>query len=186
VTTLIWNPLWQLSAPDPFDLNANGSTTFKGPVGDVFLPEDYLLFMQTAGGAALRDRGSWFLAKFLDEQLVCEIEWLGNTSSVMFATWDFYTEPEKNLLPQQFISIGYAEVKQHKSEKYKANDGCNVVMCADTDSADYGKVFIWIKPAQSLENVDAWMKGNNSLGIGYVADSFNDFMNNFKPATELG
>ena len=186
MTSLIWNPLWQLSVPDPFDLNANGSTTFKGAVGDVFLPEDYLSFMQIAGGAALRDRGSWFIAKFLDERLTCEIEWLGNTSSVMFSTWDFYTEPERDLLPQQFVSIGYAEVRQPCSEKFEANHGCNVVIQVDRNSLDYGKVYLWIKPSKSFENIDTWMKGNNNIGLGYIAESFNDFMNDFKSAAYFG
>lgn len=186
MASLIWNPLWQLSDAEHFDINSDRSVTFKGNVGNIFLPEEYLSFMQKTGGAGLLDRGAWFVAKYPDEEITCEIEWLGKMSTVFFGTWDFYTDSETFHLPEQFVSIGYAEVRQHCSEKYKANHGCNVVIQVDRNSPDYGKVYLWIKPSQSFENVDTWMKGNNTLGLGYIAGSFNDFMNDFKSAAYFG
>lgn len=69
MANLIWNPLWQLSDAEHFDINSDRSVTFKGNVGNIFLPEKYLSFMQKTGGAGLLDRGAWFVAKYPDEEI---------------------------------------------------------------------------------------------------------------------
>ena len=163
---IIWNPKWQLNPPTQFDFNSDGSVTFEGPVGSIFLPDDYIGFMQVSGGAALRDKGSWFIARFDgDGVALMQIEWLGSLDTVMFGTWRLYEtpEPETHRLPQKYVTIGFAD---------PANpDGADVVMNVNRDDPDYGKVYVWITAN------DPWMTGDNTKGLGYVADSFTDFMN---------
>lgn len=167
---LIWNPHWQLSQPSIIELNNDGSIAFKGPIGDVFLPEDYLTFIKRSDGAALRDKGSFFVAEFYDGLSIFEIEWLGKLNTVMFQTWDFYEQAaaETHKLPRHYVSIGYAEPRASR-----------IVICADRESVDYGRVSIWI-PAN-----DAWMIGDNTRGLGFVAESFNEFMNKLKTSEDI-
>lgn len=167
---LIWNPKWQLSPPKTIELKNDGSITFKGPIGDVYLPEDYLNFIRESDGAALRDKDSFFEATFDDGASIFEIEWLGKLNTVMFQTWDFYehSDPQTHKLPRHYISIGYAEPNASR-----------VVLCADRASADYGKISVWV-PAN-----DVWMVGDNTRGLGYVAESFNQFMNSLRTSVGI-
>ena len=165
MTDITWNPKWQLKAPAAFDFNPDGSVTFKGPVGDVFLPADYVAFMQVSDGAALRDKGAWFIARFDDGVMLLQIEWLGDMRSVMLGTWEFYEHPDPatHILPQLFVNIGYADPAHP--------DGAEVVMNVVKGDPDYGKVYAWVKAN------DPWMTGDNTRGLGHVADSFTAFMN---------
>lgn len=90
----------------------------------MFLPEDYLNFMKKSDGAALRDRGSFFVAKFQDGPSIFEIEWLGKLNTDMFQTWDFYeySASDTHKLPKHYVSIGYAEPGFSR-----------VVLCADRE-----------------------------------------------------
>ncbi|KGJ01598.1 hypothetical protein SAMN04487972_1633 [Paracoccus halophilus] len=87
-------------------------------------------------------------------------------------TWDYYIypEPEKHKLPLGFMGIGYAE---------PAPNGVDVVLNVDTSSLDYGKVYAWVRTN------DPWMTGNNKRGLGFVADSFTEFMNNLTDKKNL-
>lgn len=171
---LVWNPKWQLNAPGTFKFNADGSVTFRGPVvGDVFLPDDYVAFMQKSAGAALRDRGSWFMARFDEGVVLLQIEWLGDVRSLMLGTWAFYEtpEPETHKLPQKYVSIGYADPVNP--------NGADVVMNVVKDDPDFGKIYVWVKAN------DPWMTGDNTRGLGFVANSFTEFMNGLTEQEDL-
>ena len=162
---IVWNPKWQLKEPATFDFNPDGSVTFKGPVGTVFLPADYVAFMQVSEGAGLRDTGAWFLARFDDGAALLQIEWLASIRTLMSGTWrnNEYPEPERNRLPPTHVFIGHAD---------PANpEGAEVVMNVHRGDPDYGKVYAWVRAN------DPWMTGDNTRGLGHVADSFTDFMN---------
>lgn len=167
-----WNPAWQLNPPAKIAFKSDRKVTFEGPVGDVLLPKDYIDFLLVSDGAALRDRGSWFLARFADGTLLAEIEWLGGIDNAMGGTWNLYIypEPERNMVPEGFINIGYAE---------PGPDGIYVLLNVDTRNQDYGKVYAWIKAN------DPWMIGDNTRGLGFVANSFTEFMNNLTDRKNL-
>jgi hypothetical protein len=173
MTEIIWRKEWQLDHPIEIPVNADGSVAFGDPVGDLFLPSDYLGFMQVSDGAALRDRGSWFFAQFLDRRLKCQVEWLGGWRNLRLGTRSFYfgTDPEF-LLPKTYANIGYAEPALHQNEQ----SPFEVVMSITSLSLDYGKVYIW-SPSH-----DPWMTGTNTRGLGFVADSFAAFMNGLEGA----
>lgn len=166
-----WNPAWQLEPPARIDFNHDGSVAFKGPVGNVLLPEEYKNFLLKSDGAALRDRGSWFLAHFPAGVSIEEVEWLGGLESNKNMTWGFYPYPqaEKNFLPPGFIGIGYAPGHQ---DNY-------ILLATDPKSQDFGKVFIWARAN------DPWVTGDNTRGLGYVADNFAEFMNNLTEKKNL-
>jgi hypothetical protein len=168
----MWRPEWQLDQPANIELNEDGTVTFKGPIGRILLPDQYLAFLRHSDGAALRDKGSWFLGRFHDGVVLFEIEWLGGLDTAMHGTWAFYetTDPALHKLPLTYVSIGYAE---------PGSGGSDVVMNVQPGDPDYGKVFVWIKAN------DPWMTGDNTRGLGFVANGFNDFMNNLAPKERL-
>jgi hypothetical protein len=170
MTEIIWRPEWQLDPPADITFNADGSVPFGEPIGDLHLPPDYLGFMQRSEGAALRDRGSWFLARFHDGTLMCEIEWLGDMRNLRLGTRSYYRDPEmaQNYLPPTYVNIGFAEPGP-----------MDVVMNVAVGGPDYGKVYVWF-PSR-----DPWMTGSNTRGLGYVAGSFADFMNGLAPKENL-
>jgi hypothetical protein len=167
MSELIYRPQWQLNQPAQLELNSDGSFPIGEPVGNVFLPPDYVSFMRHSEGAALRDKGSWFLGRFNEGVMLFEIEWLGRLRNLMLATRS-YRRHER--LPAFYVFIGYAE---------PGPGGSDVVMNVQPGDPDYGKVFVWIKAN------DPWMTGDNTRGLGFVANSFNDFMNNLAPKERL-
>ncbi|MBT0957823.1 SMI1/KNR4 family protein [Alphaproteobacteria bacterium KMM 3653] len=170
MSELKWRPEWQRKEPASIPFNADGSVTFKGPVGDVVLPKEYSDFLQISEGAALRDRGSWFAGRFDEGVALFEIEWLGTLRNAMMQTWGYYEVPEQeqHLLPPTYVFIGYAEPGPS-----------DVVINVAQGDPDYGKVFVWT-PVR-----EPWMTGQNTRGLGLVADSFNDFMNGLAAKDEL-
>ncbi|MFM2390219.1 MAG: hypothetical protein RLZZ437_1774 [Pseudomonadota bacterium] len=163
MTEIIWRPEWQLRPPEDLPFNPDGSLAFGEPVGNLTLPSDYLGFKRRAGAAALRDRGSWFLARFDDGTLLCEIAWLGSWRSVRLGTLNYNSDPDPadRCLPPIFVSIGYAEPGP-----------MDVVMNVEQGDPDFGKVYVW------FPSHDPWMTGTNTRELGFVANSFADFMNN--------
>ncbi|MBK4218243.1 SMI1/KNR4 family protein [Paracoccus caeni] len=171
MTGIKWNPAWQLDPPAQIDINPDGTVTFEGPVGNVLLPKEYLDFLLISDGAALRDRGSWFLARFQNGLLVGEIEWLGGIDTVMGTTWNLYVypDPEKNKVPDGFINVGFAP----------GQEDMDILLNVNRSSSDFGKVYAWINAD------DPWMIGDNTRGLGFVANSFNEFMNNLTDRKNL-
>lgn len=55
----------------------------------------------------------------------------------------------------------------------------SVLLSVRKREPDYGKVFTW------METQDPWMEGDNTQGLGFVADSFTDFMNNLTDRKNL-
>ncbi len=170
MTKIIWRKEWQLYPPGVIPFNADGSVPFGDPLGGLFLPADYLGFMQRSEGAALRDRGSWFLARFQDGTLPCEIEWLGDMRNLRLGTISCYRDPDmaQHCLPPTYVYIGYAEPGPY-----------DVVMNALRGDPDYGKVYVWHHAH------DPWMTGSNTRGLGLVADSFTAFMNGLASKDKL-
>ncbi|KGJ01597.1 hypothetical protein SAMN04487972_1632 [Paracoccus halophilus] len=74
------------------------------------------------------------------------------------------------MVPDGFINIGHAE---------PGPDGIYVLLNVDANSQDYGKVYAWINAN------DPWMIGDNTRGLGFVADSFTEFMNNLTDRKNL-
>lgn len=54
-----------------------------------------------------------------------------------------------------------------------------MLICVEEGSRDYGKVYAW-KSSQ-----DPWMEGDNTIGLGFVANSFTEFMNNLTARENL-
>ncbi|GAA6176448.1 SMI1/KNR4 family protein [Sulfitobacter pacificus] len=169
MSELVWRENWQLNDPAELNLNMDGSFTIKDPVGDIFLPDDYIAFMRRSEGAALRDRGSCFLGQFHDGVIIFEIEWLGSLRNLRLSTRrNYYDDEAEDLLPRFLAFIGYAEPGPS-----------DVLINVSKGDPDYGKVYVWT-PAK-----DPWMTGDNTRGLGWVADSFADFMNNLAPKEAL-
>jgi hypothetical protein len=70
-------------------------------------------------------------------------------------------DPADRCLPPIFVSIGYAEPGP-----------MDVVMNVEQGDPDFGKVYVW------FPSHDPWMTGTNTRELGFVANSFADFMNN--------
>ncbi|WP_308917472.1 SMI1/KNR4 family protein [Jannaschia sp. LMIT008] len=160
-----WNPDWQLSEPSEFDFNPDGSITLRDPLNDVFLTRDYIEFMQRSNGAGLRDTGSWFMARFDEGVVLLQVEWLGNTRNLDLTTRSYYRhlDPDTHLLPLKHVFIGFADPVNP--------EGADIVMNVQKGDPDYGKIYAWIRAN------DPWMTGDNTHGLGHVADSFTGFMN---------
>jgi hypothetical protein len=167
MTDIIWRKEWQLNPPADLPFNPDGTVAFGEPVGNLRLPADYIGFMSISEGAALRDKGSWFLGRFSDGLALFEIEWLGGVRNLILTTNSYRRHGR---VSPNHVFIGYAE---------PGPDGSDVVLNAAVGDPDYGKVFVWIRAN------DPWMTGDNTRGLGFVANSFNDFMNNLAPKEAL-
>ncbi|MEL6476714.1 MAG: SMI1/KNR4 family protein [Pseudomonadota bacterium] len=155
------NPKWQLNPPATLDLDAEGRLPLLRGLDPIRLPEDYAAFLRKSEGAALRDKDAHFLAHFKDGVRILEIEWLGNIKNLRVGTSNYLLDNQTDrLIPDGYAKIGFAEPGPY-----------DVVICVREGEEDYGKVYVW------LQAFDAWMTGDNSLGLGWVADSFTAFMN---------
>lgn len=170
--SVIWKSEWEKEEPASIDFNADGSITFSGNVGDIFLPDDYKDFLLYSDGVGTKDTGTWFLSKYDDGIRILELEYLSEFFSVDNRTWSF----RQNLyhdgytVPKGYIHIGTAEGDREYT---------SVLLSVRKGEADYGKIFTW------MQTQDPWMEGENTQGLGFVADSFTEFMNNLTDRKNL-
>ena len=171
------NPAWDLNDPGKINVNADGTVTFKGPVGDVLLPNAYTELLLASDGLGTKDTNAWFVALFPAGAVILELEWLGGLSNAMSVTWGYADALDHDLplLPEGYIFIGRAA--PHFEDATKGE--FDVLLCCLPDHQDYGKVFVWPR------SPDPWMEGENTHGLGLVADTFSNFMNNLSPRAEL-
>ena len=157
------NPKWQLDIPGEFEVSNDGRVQFRPPLGAIRLPSDYLEFMKMSDGAALRYRDAWFIAHFPQGLKIIEIDYLSEMENVIRRT-DFI----RHYIPEGFIKIGGCELED-----------MDVLIGIQESSKDFGKVYVW------KSCLEPWMEGNNTIGLGYVADSFNEFMNSLTARENL-
>lgn len=143
---------------------------FAARVGDLYLPKDFLVFLQAHDGGPLRRGRSWFLSQFDDGPRKMQIDWLANTISMENGTMASFAPDGsgQNLLPAGFVRIGFDEFNR-----------ADILIKADPDSPEHGHVFAWFS-AQ-----DEWMTGDNTKGLGTVASSFTEFMNSLQDEDAL-
>ena len=171
------NPVWDLNDPGHVPVNPDGTVTFKGPVGDVALPGDYVELLQKTDGLGTKDKQAWFVAHFAKGAVILELEWLGELANAMSVTWGYFDALDHDLplVPEGYIFIGRAF--PHYEDATKGD--FDVLLCCLPDHHDRGKVFAWPRSA------DPWMEGDNRHGLGFVADSFSDFMNTLAAREDL-
>lgn len=165
------NPKWQLEVPGDFSVTRDGKVDYGGDLGLVAVPKDYIEFMQSSDGAVLRDRDGWFVAQFPAGSVVAEVDSIFEMENAVFASKTVnktFAGASGPALPPTYISIGDCELER-----------MDVLICVQDGSNDYGKVYVW------HNTTDPWMEGNNTKGLGYVADSFTDFMNNLTARENL-
>lgn len=162
------NPKWQLNPPATITHAGENKVDFKGSLGLVLLPKDYLKFMKISDGAVLRNRDAWFMANFSNHNMTLEIDYLSEIENVIFSASMVYNVNYASPLPAKFIVLGFCE-----------KDEMNVLLCAEENSSDYGKIFAW------RQSYDPWMKGNNTQGLGFIANNFTEFMNNLRAKENL-
>ena len=159
--TIKINPKWQLDEPADVPLDQDGRFALLHGLSPIRLPDDYLAFLRISEGAALRDKDAHFLARFKDGIRILEIEWLGDLVTLEIGTSNYLLDNRQDrLVPEGFAKIGFAEPGPY-----------DVVLNVREGDADRGKVYVW------LQALDPWMTGDNTLGLGWVADSFTEFMN---------
>lgn len=167
-----WRPEWEREDPADMSVNRDGSITFAGPVGKVFLPDEYKEFMMYTDGVGTKDTGTWFLTRYNDGVRILELEYLSDFFSVNNRTWGY----RENLyhdgytVPEGYIHIGTAEGDKEYT---------SVLLSVRKGEPDYGKVFTW------METQDPWMEGDNTQGLGFVANRFTEFMNNLTDRKNL-
>lgn len=157
------NPKWQLDIPGEFPVLPDNRVAFGGVLGDVTLPKDYLDFMRLSDGAALRYRDAWFLARFAKGTVMAEIDYLAEMDNVIHRSNRLNTVFAGQVLPMLppgHITIGGCEEAM-----------LEVLLNVHPGHPDFGKVYVW------RQSQDGWMSGDNLQGLGFVADSFSDFMN---------
>jgi len=168
-----WKTTWEKDDPAELTLNTDGSVTFSGPTGPVFLPDDYQAFLLTSDGIGAKDYDArWFVTTYPDGIKILELEYLSGFSSVQNLTWGFQENVYHDgyTVPKGYIHIGTAEGDANYT---------SVLLSVRKGEPDYGKVFTW------MQTQDPWMEGDNTIGLGFVADSFTTFMNNLAPRDSL-
>lgn len=143
-------------------------------LGEIRLPQDYAEFMKTSNGVKGFDCDACFIAHFPDGISIFEFDYIANwlsmkrTNSTHLATSSIVTKVN---YPDGFAYIGRAMSDE-------VGEGL-ILTGIDQNSPDYGKIYMLMSAA------DPYGEGDNTRGIGYVADSFTEFMNNFRPREEL-
>ncbi len=172
-------PEWNLDDPASIDINTDGSVTFKGPVGDVFVPDEFLSFLRVSNGLGIDydDPNAWFLAYFPNGPVILNAYGVNNVRSIMLGTWGYFDNEDhgRPLLPEGYIQLGRAAPGQTDGTKGEFD----VLLCCLVEHHDYGKVFAW------PQSHDPWMEGENTIGLGFVANSFTEFMNNLTARENL-
>jgi len=162
---VIWRESWKKTAPADLNLNKTGVIHIEGLNMEMCLPEDYAAFMQVADGIVILNDERHFLGRYGNGTEVLELEYTYNFELVLSSTRSYYDPLYHSdfTLPKWYVGIAQAD-----SQGYTVEVLINVVK----GSEDYGKVYSWTR------SNDPWMDGNNKQGLGFVADSFSDFMNN--------
>ncbi|SFA52378.1 hypothetical protein SAMN04487972_109104 [Paracoccus halophilus] len=90
----------------------------------------------------------------------------------MLGTWGFQESlyHDGYMVPKGYVDIGTAEGDKEYT---------SVLLSVRKGESDFGKVFTW------MESHDPWMEGENTQGLGFVADSFTEFMNNLTDRQNL-
>ncbi len=151
---------WRFEPPEPIPFNADGSVSFGGRVGDVVLPEDYVALMARRGPVTFEGEDNACIAVYEDSNDVVVVEYLLDLSSVSLQSRMLYESAfhDSVLVPPGFIVIASGEIE-------------DIVMNVDPNGPDFGRVYARER-AQ-----DPWGEGDNTRGLGLIADSFTEFMN---------
>lgn len=170
---------WELNDPARILFNSDGSVKFKGPVGDLFLPDDYLALLKITDGLGIDydDEDAWFVARFPNGPVILNAYGVKNLRGLMLSTWRYFDNEDhgRPLVPDGFISIGTAAPAPSDIAKGEFD----VLLCCLRGHGDYGKVYAW------PQSEDPWMEGENTSGLGFVANSFTEFMNNLTDRKNL-
>ncbi|PID35784.1 MAG: hypothetical protein CR993_08525 [Rhodobacterales bacterium] len=167
-----WKPTWEREEPAEIIFNQDGSVHFDDLVGDVWLPEDYKEFMLYSNGLGTKDTNSWFVSDYPNGPKILELEYLSEFFSVKNGTLGFQVNMfhDGYTVPKGYIDIGTAEGDANYT---------SVLLSVRKEAPDYGQVFTW------MQTQDPWMEGENTTGLGFVANSFTEFMNNLTARENL-
>ncbi|MEM6532394.1 MAG: hypothetical protein AAF654_07210 [Myxococcota bacterium] len=159
---------WRFEPPDQIHFNADGTVDFGGKVGNVFLPKDYAELMTKLGPVTFEDEDNACMATYEDGRQIVVVEYLSEFSSVVLGTRRLYESMfhDDFLVPPGFIYFASGETQ-------------DIVMNVDAKSADFGKVYARPRTQDPLG------QGDNTQGLGWIADSFTGFMNDLTEEDNL-
>jgi len=167
-----WNSEWQLSKIEPIISSEGKEFIFKYNTSVSSLPADYLSFISTVDGAVISGatKKCCFIVRFAEGTEIWEIIELYGAESVINLTdasqTTVFYEGTHARTPPGYVWIG-------------KSDDTHVLLCALEGHSDYGKIYGW------MFSQDPWMEGTNTAGLGHIADSFTEFMNNLQEEGNL-
>lgn len=115
-----------------------------------------------------------FLARFIDHTEIAMYDGLFSPQTMQsqnaIIAESIYADPGAVIMPPGFYAIGSA---------YGKADEMRLMVNLDGTSADYGKIFVW-----HLAH-DALGTGDNTRGLGFVADNLHSFFANLQTEDKL-
>ncbi len=129
----------------------------------LYLPADYKAFMAMyPGGITPMANDNFILAQFKNESFEVQLEYLYSLEDVISDYSSGYNstfvDGSKSKLPAQHAIIASGLMD-------------DFILNVDPESNKYGHVYNWTRSG------DPWGTGDNTEGLGWVADSFSDLMN---------
>ncbi len=165
---IILRDTWRTGSADLIEFNEDGTLPFSLISADVYLPEDFKTFITEVGTITCLAEDNFCLTHYQGSVEIVMLQYLMKMSSINILSGDlasslYHGKPK--MLPN-YIPFGAG-----LCEYFLLN--------VDRLSPDFGKVFT------SIHTQDPWGKGDNVKGLGWVADSFNEFMNNLQEEEAL-
>lgn len=169
--TIDFRESWRIDdAEKAFEFQKDGSIFVNDRVGYLFLPKDYQEFIaEYPGGITPTEEDNFIVAQFKEESIEVQVDYLISLESLIsdysFGYESIYADGSKSKLPPLHIIIASGSID-------------DFVLNVDKKSPDFGKVYNWTRSG------DPWGTGDNTEGLGWVANSFTDFLNNLKQEAE--
>lgn len=165
---IILRDSWRTGPADLIEFNEDGTVPFSLIGTDVCLPEDYKTFITEVGTITCLAEDNFCLTHYEGSVEIVMLQYLIKMSSINNLTGDlasgvYHGKPK--MLPN-YIPFGAGLCE-------------NFFLNVDRPSPDFGKVFT------SIHTQDPWGEGQNVKGLGWVADSFSEFMNNLQSEESL-
>jgi len=168
---IIFRGSWRVSDAKPLpEFQGDGSIAVNDQVGPLYLPQDYKKFItKYSGGVTPTEDDNFIVAQFEDESIEVQLDYLISLEDLIsdysFNYESIYEGESSSKLPQRHVIIASGSID-------------DFVLNVDRKSANFGKVYNWTRAG------DPWGLGDNTEGLGWVADSFTDLMNNLTEETD--
>ena len=122
------------------------------------------------GGITPTEEDNFIVAQFDDGPIEVQLEYLLSldklVSDYSFNYESVYADGSESRLPAKHVIIASGLID-------------DFVLNVDQESPDFGKVYNWTRAG------DAWEEGDNTEGLGFVANSFTELMNNLSEETDI-